>query len=501
LRDIFIEKATKEEKIKFKNILDSVDLGRNENIVLVYAAVKSEEVGFPEPLPIAYLDDYESFLSKKFLERNIKTTKMKNRLCYASGEFKDDVTGLDLSARYSLNKMFVTETKNYASLFDKKSFPLNYQVSLEYQEQLDLASEYLLSNYKTAIADVDHVIIPQFIHEENLDIGLMLNKLKAKSDLLFSFQALDELSKDIGIEADEIYWINFLAFESDGNYFKTLELIKDVSNFHFQDVIKTFNEIDWEFKKLSNIVNWEAAKKNYGKIGKFNLNTVYGLIPIRKDKEKKNIALQLFKTILEQRKIEREQLFQFFSELMLCHYYERYESYTNVRQYGKDYFGLAIRDNVFKYLAFIQVLKKLNLIDMEQERKTVPAKEGVNNFDQKIDAFFKRMDFNDRQKAMFFLGRMLNAVAYLQKEKKKTVIDKINYNGMDRDDIVRLRVDLFEKAKQYGKSEKVKFTDSHFGQYFNFERWIMNPQEAVFFILTGYSFGIVKQQNSNSKND
>ncbi|MDZ7691707.1 MAG: TM1802 family CRISPR-associated protein [Balneolaceae bacterium] len=81
------------------------------------------------------------------------------------------------------------------------------------------------------------------------------------------------------------------------------------------------------------------------------------------------------------------------------------------------------------------------------------------------------------------------------------MIDKINYNGMDRDDIVRLRVDLFEKAKQYGKPDKVKFTDSHFGQHFNFEHWDMNPQEAVFFILTGYSFGIVKQQDSNSKTD
>jgi len=192
---------------------------------------------------------------------------------------------------------------------------------------------------------------------------------------------------------------------------------------------------------------------------------------------------------------------------MLCHYYGRYGSYTNVYDYSQNgnrnrqsYFTWAIRDSVFKYLAFIQVLKKLNLIDMEQQQETVPE-EGTNDFDQKIENFFRRMDFNEQQKAMFFLGRMLNAVAYLQQGKNKTVIDKINYNGMDRDDIVRLRVDLFEKAKQYGKPENVKFTDSHFGQHFNFEHWDMNPQEAVFFILTGYSFGIVNQQDSNPKNN
>lgn len=140
---------------------------------------------------------------------------------------------------------------------------------------------------------------------------------------------------------------------------------------------------------------------------------------------------------------------------------------------------------------------------MEPEQQTIPEKEPINDYEQKIDNFFQRMNYNSQQKAMFFLGRMLNAVAYLQKDKNKTVIDKVNYNGMDRDDIVRLRIDLFEKAKQYGKPEKVLFSDSHFSQYFDFEHWEMNPQEAVFFILTGYSFGIVKQQNSNSnsKND
>jgi CRISPR-associated protein Csh1 len=70
---------------------------------------------------------------------------------------------------------------------------------------------------------------------------------------------------------------------------------------------------------------------------------------------------------------------------------------------------------------------------------------------------------------------------------------------MDRDDIVRLRIDLFEKAKQYNSTEKVVFDDSHFGQHFDFENWNMNPQEAVFFILTGYSYGIVKKQESNKQ--
>ena len=138
---------------------------------------------------------------------------------------------------------------------------------------------------------------------------------------------------------------------------------------------------------------------------------------------------------------------------------------------------------------------------MEEQSQKTTAKESAKEYERQIQDFFEEMSFNNHQKALFFLGRILNSVVYLQQGKNKTVIDKINYNGMDRDDIVRLRVDLFEKAKQYNSTEKVIFDDSRFGQHFDFENWNMNPQEAVFFILTGYSYGIVKKQESNNQSN
>lgn len=505
LREIFVAEITQNDKVNFKEILSSIDLGTNEDIAIVYAAVKSEEFGFNKPYPISQIDEYENFLESKFLVDD-KTTS-NNKLCYASGNIVDDVADLDLREKYSLNKMFVTTTQNYLSGFNSKLSSNNYQVSLENQKYLDLASQFLLKNYKTRIADIDHVIIPQFKYSDDPDVDLILERLKVKSDLLFSFQAIDEMAKDIELDVENIYWINFLAFESDGNFFKTLEIIKDVSKFHFQNVIDAFLEVDWEFRELKTIVDWEATKKNYKEVSSFNFNLVYGLIPIRKDKEKKNKALQLFKAILERRKVEKKQLFDFFSELILCHYYGRYNSYTNIRQYSKDYFGLAIRDSVFKYLAFFQVLSKLNLIDMNNVE--LEKQENID-YGKRIKNFFEKMGFSDDQKALFYLGKMLNDIIRLQKDKNKTVIGKVNFNGMDKDDIMRLSKDLFEKRIQYKNSKNVKakknfdFDDGHFKQLFNYNNWEKNKiteEEAVFFILTGYSFGIVKQEDSNSNND
>lgn len=473
-------------------------LGKNDNIVLVYTCVKSGLFGCSETAPLSKDESYISFLRERFIGSETELNKKNDiKLCYASGINEKFVDSINLTNRYSLNKMFVTETKNYASDFKGDNFNLNYQVSKENQEYLDFASNYLINNYKVKIAGLDHVIIPQFQYNEKIDFSLVLEGIKKNSDVLFSIKSLKEMAENISIETDNIFWLNFLAFESDGNFFKTTGIIKDVSKFHFNKVLNAFSEIDKLFRETS-FVDWDSVMTEYGNKGIFfNMNSVYNIIPLRKDKEKKNIALDLFKAILENRKIDSTQLFKHFSELILCHYFERYKNYTNIQNSNKDYFIKTIRDCVFKYLAFIQVLKNLNLINMKTETKEEVNDEiRVNKYDQDINDFFVKTNYTSNQKAMFFLGRMLNAVVYIQKDKNKTVIDKLNYNGMGKDKIVRLRCDLYEKAKQYGKTNKIIFDDNRFSEFFNFQTWEMDPNEALFFILTGFSFGAKQKEES-----
>jgi CRISPR-associated protein Csh1 len=63
---------------------------------------------------------------------------------------------------------------------------------------------------------------------------------------------------------------------------------------------------------------------------------------------------------------------------------------------------------------------------------------------------------------------------------------------MDKSDILRLRNSLIEKAHQYNKVDKVVFSDAHFSEFFNYNNWKMKPEESVFFLLSGYSFGLIK---------
>lgn len=505
LKEKFLEKTVPENKnnVDVKAIENLFELNRNEKLVFIVSYVKAEKYGIEEPTPFSKIPNYKRFLEVSYFGDESESSLQdgtNQSLCYAIGELRENVGELNLSSRYSLNKMFVTSTQNYASVFEKNNFSLNYQVSAENQEYLDYASDYLLNQgYKTRIANIDHVIIPQFSSNSKVDLEMALEGIQRKSDILFNLKKLNAFAKNIEDwmdEENEIFWINFFAFESDGNFFKSTEVIKDVSSFHFNKLLNSFYEINKQFQQYA-FVNWETVMKDYGEPRDFNFNSLYQIIPLRKDKEKKNKALDLFKTILENRKVDKQILFDYFTELILCHYYERYNSYTNVRNYGKDYLYFGIRDSVFKYLAFFQLLKKLKLIDMEEQNNL----ENSNQYDQMENDFFGKMNYNQEQRAMFYLGRMLNSVEYLQQGKNKTVIQKVNFNGMDKDSIQRLRIDLIEKAKQYNAMNKVVFTDQKFGKEFDFNNWNLNPQEAIFFMLTGYSFRAEKKNETNNENE
>ncbi len=515
LKDDFTEQTINDKgNIDFKIIRTRMELNRYENVVFVVAFIKAEKYGIAKPIPFTKLEEYTKFLEASYFENQTSEPKKEERrLCYASGNMLDDVTELNLESRYSLNKMFVTTTKNYAALFEEKNFRKNYQINLENQTLLDYASNYLLKKgYTVKIAGVDHVIIPEFMKHSEVNLEMALEGINKKSDLLFNLKILQNVSNEIDDwkGENEIYWLNLMAFESDGNFFKGIGVIKDVSNFHFNKILDAFYQTHRRFHRISfvdwtNIMtsyNFETKNKQYHYL---NFNSLYKLIPIRRDKEKTNKALELFKTILENREVQKELIFEYFNELILCHYYGRYKSYPNVHDYSQNgnvkptnYFVWACRDAVFKYQAFIQFLKVLKLIDMkEQVLQSDQVTE--NRWGKAIVDYFKEMTLSREQRAMFYLGRMLNTVEYMQQGKTMTVIQKVNFNGMDRDDIERLRIGLIEKAKQYNRIDKVIYTDQKFSDNFDYNKWQMNPNEAIFFLLTGYSFGVgVKKEEDSS---
>ncbi len=135
-----------------------------------------------------------------------------------------------------------------------------------------------------------------------------------------------------------------------------------------------------------------------------------------------------------------------------------------------------------------------------------PIEEVKTDYRQSIEKFFADMQYNDMQKGLFFLGRVLSQVAYAQAKSNhptKPVLNKINYNGMDRDAIMRLKLDLAEKVRQYVRKINLAGVEQNFSKFTHYfnpnnrEEWL-SPEENVFYLLSGYSFGMIKTNESSN---
>ncbi|WP_286833606.1 MULTISPECIES: TM1802 family CRISPR-associated protein [unclassified Proteiniphilum] len=491
LRNVEIDEGKKGiDVLENEYISKKLSFPRNHKIVMLSIAIKSELLGINAPTLLCNLDGYDYYVKKNFIKTAEQGKEMKESLCYATGKKSDKTTLPTFSDREDLNKLFVTTTINYAPNFNKKDFEKYYQIDLDIQKALQNGSNYIrgkLNNQRCSvrIANTEHYIIPTFLDPENVDMKFELDQIQQMSEWVFSTKQLENTFESLGMDAESpLFWINYIAYASDGNSVKVINHIKDVSNVWFGNIIRKDME---QSELISNYFNQRRS----------NLSTIYFAIPIRKEHEQKNDALKLLSQILEQRKVRYTKIFYHFTELILCHYYNRYNSYSNITYKPED-FDLAIRDSALKYLFLINLLKALKLIDMDMEENEKPLAENEERAD-KLQRFFSDMGYSPQQQALYWLGRIIRKIGtaqYNKNHKQKPVLNKINYNGMDHSKIQRLYVDAFELSTQYKIVNEINYCSKMFSQLFPADEtlWTLTPQESVFYILSGFSLYIDNNQ-------
>ena len=491
LRNVEIDEGKKGiDVLENEYISKKLSFPRNHKIVMLSIAIKSELLGINAPTLLCNLDGYDYYVKKNFIKTAEQGKEMKESLCYATGKKSDKTTLPTFSDREDLNKLFVTTTINYAPNFNKKDFEKYYQIDLDIQKALQNGSNYIrgkLNNQRCSvrIANTEHYIIPTFLDPENVDMKFELDQIQQMSEWIFSTKQLENTFEALAMDAESpLFWINYIAYASDGNSVKVINHIKDVSNVWFGNIIRKDME---QSELISNYFNQRRS----------NLSTIYFAIPIRKEHEQKNDALKLLSQILEQRKVRYTKIIYHFTELILCHYYNRYNSYSNITYKPED-FDLAIRDSALKYLFLINLLKALKLIDMDMEENEKPLAENEERAD-KLQRFFSDMGYSPQQQALYWLGRIIRKIGtaqYNKNHKQKPVLNKINYNGMDHSKIQRLYVDAFELSTQYKIVNEINYCSKMFSQLFPADEtlWTLTPQESVFYILSGFSLYIDNNQ-------
>ena len=402
-------------------------------------------------------------------------------------------------------KFFTTTAINSASCINKKYYDKNYRICSDCLALLLSAEKYIKNNMAMKIAETSAYVIPHVLSLKEEIAPEYFEKLQNKIDMAFNENRFEEfiLAIRASSENDEIdlsFSLDFLSYETDGNYFKVINHIHDVSAFYFSRLTET---IAYCYLKYE-----QAIKGSFNK--GFGLGSIYKLIPIKYKKDgslsdTKNKALLFYSQVLGQEKIEKNIIFSYFCEAMYHLYMNQQSVYKNLMYYKEDSFDFAIKDYFYRYLVLIRSLEKLNLVNKE-----VRIMEKDNNeaeLSNDIERFLSENKFSTQQMALFYLGLLVNQVAFSQRGQghlKKPILKKISYQGMSLNDLKRLYVDVFEKLVQYNalypNVEKHNTLCKHY-----FDRsdnlWELSEFENVFYLLSGYAYKVANPASSNDSND
>lgn len=462
------------------------------------------------------LSQHPEYLNLVKIENNLgssnnKESSKKDIVCHICKQRKPDVSS-SYSKKFSrigINKIFTTTTKNAAPLFKENNYDISYSMCGDCYQKLLIGEKIILKQFRSKIAGEDAFIIPEGMLQK-FDYKF-LNQLKSDVDLAFKNNDARAWLKNI--ENEEVlsdvknYAINFIIYRTDGKSVTVLETIEDVPVIRFERVMEALSDYTQRLKPHTDNIS---------------IGTIYRLIPVKVDKKRNQIdigrVLSLYKAILSGEKINPNVLFDYVTEALEKGLRQlsksKIDNYYNmgITRFKKGHEDFFIRRIVYGYIVLFKVCQELGVLEKEifKESKEGKAilndfKTGVTDVDKTItdiEEHLENQGFDNKARALFYLGVLINRVAmaqYQKEHKKKPILKKIQFQGMSKKDIYYLYADVVEKLIQY---ERMNLSNEayirRFHDYFeslNDDKSFRNEKANVFYIMAGYSYLVGRSSN------
>src|SRR3972149_3018110 len=374
-------------------------------------------------------------------------------------------------------KFYMTDKIGFSSDFDGK-FTKNFNICKECYMDLMAGERFIDNNMKTYIGGLRLYIIPTLLFKNaDLNFVALSNSIKHLNNAIVNLNSLSKLDRQI-IEFKEFkdeknnFIINYLFYRKGKSDFKVLKLIKDVP----PSRLTLINNKEFQIDQLIK----ESYKAN--KIFKIDLRSIYYAIPISDNEVAYSKFLEVLDAIFSDRKIDYSFLIDQFAEII------------RIIHFAQNGYNISPKSSLeFKTIQlnfaslFFNKLNLLRGLKMNESKGNIAVPEEITKFWNDIGTY------DDPKKALFLLGYIVGNVGnkqYKSGHETKPILNKINFQGMNIQTIIRLTNDIFEKLAQY---KILGYNETIFHQYKRLvdvysNDWPLNNQENVFYILSGYSF-------------
>lgn len=425
---------------------------------------------------------------KKGSEKTKKGTKDGN-ICYVClGTENLSFEGL----KKTKFKYFTTNQNIFASYLDQSNYAKNITLCEKCLSKLVAEDNFLRNKLKTQLGSFDVYVLPTFVYTstkltkdylENLSLNIT-NSLNTA----WNYRSLEKFKEDIS---------NFLSFFNQNHYFllnlifykeanagtKIIRFIPDVNPSIFDKIYRaTFDVCSLYADLIGNDPSF-----------KISLESIYYSVPIRlKNRNESTEAqrlLNIYDAIFSGKRLARDFLIENFIKAV------------GVVVYGKEGYNLSkfIENNIASMvIRMVFVMKFLEFLDCLEVERGMDVSQ--MNLSDDLKSYIQQMNYDEPKTALFLLGILIGEIGAKQylatKDRQddsaghKPILNKINYNGIDRPKLIRLCSDVHNKLRQ---EKLLPYTEMIFAEMKrlldkHIDSWKLDKYETLFYILSGYAY-------------
>ncbi len=445
--------------------------------------------------PIVKHPEYREFLLRKNTESAFEDTrKGPCAVCGQVTQLTQDTTRLTM-------KFYITDKINFASHFDSKNYFKAVALCSRCYQELIAGERWIQQHLKTRLGGFDLYVVPTLAWDANGNARSVLRKLERVTDdfnEVKNVKSLREAQKEAIEKGERLrllegnpFIFNLLFYRQSQSAFKILTLIRDVPPTRLEELARATTYVDTVRSQMA-----------FPESSAIDLERVYWMIPLRKrgkDLQEYRKVLQLYGCLFQALPVHKGQLMRLYVELAKMHHFDGYGLYQISRSNDPEYSLMA---DTLRWNLFLLFLKYLNLIEGE---KPMESNDPAIHYPDGVQEVFDRLGYTEAQRGLALLGYVIGVIAYaqyLEGLKNRPVLEKINYQGMSEDKVLRLFNDVFEKIRQYGKNNRtVSFSERWWASaqklYEMGKNQKLTSDERVFYLLSGYSMNLVRAKHSD----
>ncbi|HHY39322.1 MAG TPA: TIGR02556 family CRISPR-associated protein [Clostridia bacterium] len=448
--------------------------------------------------PLAADHDYETMVLR-WKEGVVSKgdTKSARGVCAICGATDRSVTYN--FAQLDFLKYYITDKIGAASGVSEEGFSHNFLACADCFRGLVVAEKYISQHLSLNVGPLDFLVLPAFLREPVLsreDLMAWAEKLRARVGALASVSSwLDSLAGKKGLEEEladfleelpyeNVALLNFLFYRKSKSEFRILGLAKDVTPGRISHLLKTSHRLANRAEALLGSDRWWL-----------DLTRIYQLIPLNEGARHTEFKrlVHIYTCLLAGEALEYPFLIRQFVELAQIYHTENFAG-TNVRPPQAGYEEAEMARRLLQANLFLKLLRDENLLRGGRSLG-IPSTSETELLPEDMRAYLAEMAYDGPQTALFLLGYLLNQVGRAQVNAgytNKPVLDKVNYNGMLWPKVVRLSNLLVDQLRQHDLFRYHEGLFAVMKRLFDAYRreWLLSPEENVFYILSGYSYGV-----------